>query len=145
MLIVPARRRRAISPGTLGVGRLHVPGEPVAAVVGYPNGLVVVAVVSNHGQHRAEDLGLRKLGVLIDICDDRRHVPVPLAAAISSLTADDEPRPVGHRPLHKPLDSVELLSPDDRSHDVRRVMGIAPGHPLDHRRKAADDLVVHAA
>ncbi len=131
-------------PGPLGVGGLDVGREPVPGVVRHPDRLIVIAVVAHHGQHRAEDLVLRDLGVLVDVRDHRRLVPEAPAAGgrITPPAADEHPRAGRARPVNQAFHPRDLGTVDDRTDDVGRIGRIPPRQGADRRGQRAEHLVV---
>ena len=90
--------------------------------------------------HRAEDLVLDDLGLLVRAGDDRRLVVG--ARAIGPVAADDD---LGRatRPLDHARDLVGLGLGDERAHvDVVRLGGVAPLDRADLLGELVDELVV---
>ena len=100
------------------ITRPHAGGEAELDVVGPPNRLVLIGEALD-GDHRAEDLVLDRLIVLLHAGDDRRLVEEPTGTL--AVTAGEQPGVVG-QPVDHAADPLELVGVVERAvEDVRVV------------------------
>ena len=110
--------------------------------VGEPDRLVLVAELLR-GDHRAEDLGLHQLVVLLQVRDQGGLVEVALGALLPP--AGEDPAVV-RRALDQPLDVGELVRVVDRSvQDVLVVRVVARPGALHRVGQGCQELVIDAA
>src|ERR1700679_3370762 len=124
--------------GALVVGAVDRAGQAVDRVVGDPDRVVVAVVVDDH-QHRAERLLLGDLAVRVEVGEQGRGVVV---AGIDLGAAGDEGGAGRDRPLDQAVDLVPLPRADQRAHVVTWVGRVAVRDRAEHGRDLGDDLVM---
>src|SRR3984957_13334346 len=106
---------------TFAITAQHRAREPEDRVVRDPD-RVVVTVVRQHHEHRAEELVLRARGVLVGTDEQRRLVEVPARKMLGRPATHNRLRAVGNRTVDVAGDLLPLAGVDERPH-VRRGIG----------------------
>src|ERR1700761_928852 len=107
--------------GPIAVLTPHRTGQPVAAVVGDGDGVVIVPV-RDEADHRAKDFFLRDLQLRPHTAEDGGLEEVPVIQSIGSVrAASDDPRSVGYRSLDVASHPVALGGGNERAHVGGRV------------------------
>src|SRR5262249_12444772 len=135
-------RTAADAPGHLDrpllVSALDRAGQAVLGVVGDPYRVVLV-VVRDDGEYRAEHLFLRDLAVGVHMRQYGRGVAV---ARVDPRSPGDQGRAGRDGPLDHAVDLVALSRADQRAHEGLRIGRVAVRDPGDVRRDLVDDAVV---
>ena len=120
-----------------GIAGHDHPCEPEVGVVGDPYRLVLT-LVSQHGQNRAEHFFLADPHVVAAVDECRRLVEEPLAQVCGTLAADHQRGSFVERRLHIALDSLPLLFTDQRTDHRGRVARITDSEVRRHGLDALD-------
>ena len=129
---VPVRTRRATALGALQVARGDHPGQPVGAVVGDADGVVVV-LERDHHEHRPEDLLLGDGHAVVDVGEQRGLDVEPGGQVGRHAAAADEAGALLLALVDVAEHSLLLLLRHERAHEVRRVGGVAVAHAREAR------------
>ena len=127
--------------GAVGVGGPDRAGQPELAVIGQRD-RVLIAVVGDHRQHRAEDLLLGDAVGVVDVGEDRRRDEPTPRLILRNTAADNEFRAAALTGLDVVEHPVALPRADHRADIGRPVQWVAHGEAVDEISEGVDDFGV---